>query len=154
MGRWSRQELEDAFEVYQKVGEQAGSSGDWNPWAELFTDDATYVEHLFGTMHGREEIRAWITNVMSTWPGNAMPVFPIGWYIVDEERGWIACEILNRMEDPGDGSIHQAANFTLLKYGGEGLWDYEEDIYNPQTFRDMIEVWSKRKAELSKKEDA
>jgi SnoaL-like protein len=151
VGRWSRQELDEAFEVYQRVGEEAGRTGDWHPWADLFTEDATYVEHLFGTMHGREEIRAWITKVMGEWPGNVMPSFPIGWSIVDEERGWIACEIWNQMADPGDGSLHQAANFTLLKYAGDGLWSYEEDVYNPDNFRTMIAAWTERKAGLDAK---
>jgi hypothetical protein len=45
------------------------------------------------------------------------------------------------MEDPGDGSLHQAYNFTLLKYAGRGLWSYEEDIYNPGHFQEMIKGW-------------
>lgn len=149
MGRWTGRELEDAFAEYVRVGAEAGRTKDWNPWADLFTEDATYVEHLFGDMHGREAIRAWITRVMGQFPGNAMPEFPIGWHVVDEDRGWIVCEIWNRMEDPGDGSVHQAANFTLLKYAGDGLWSYEEDVYNPDRFRAMIAEWSRRKAQLS-----
>jgi len=35
---------------------------------------------------GREAIREWIVETMGTWPGNEMPVFPIEWYIVDDER--------------------------------------------------------------------
>jgi hypothetical protein len=52
------------------------------------------------------------------------------------------------MADPGDGSVHQAYNFTLLKYAGDGLWSYEEDIYNPSHFMEMIAGWQKVKAEL------
>jgi len=148
MGTWSRDELEEAFAHYQRVGEEAGRTKDWNPWADLFTEDATYVEHLFGTMQGREAIRTWITQVMSVFPGVNMPEFPIEWYIVDEDRGWIACKIWNRMEDPGDGSVHEEANLTLLKYAGDGLWSYEEDAYNPQAFTGMIERWKARKQEL------
>jgi hypothetical protein len=29
MGRWSREELEEAFEVYQDTALKAGVSGDW-----------------------------------------------------------------------------------------------------------------------------
>ncbi len=150
MGRWTLQELEEAFAEYVRVGAEAGRTKDWNPWADLFTEDATYVEHLFGEMHGRDAIREWIVGVMGTYPGNVMPEFPIGWHVIDEDRGWIVCEIWNRMEDPGDGTVHEAANFTLLKYAGDGLWSYEEDVYNPQRFRDMIAEWSKRKEQLSR----
>ena len=37
----------------------------------------------------------------------------------------------DRFADPGDGSIHQEANITILKYAGNGQWKYEEDVYNP-----------------------
>jgi hypothetical protein len=148
MGRWSRAELEQAFADYQAAALKAGTTGDWDVWADRFTEDATYVEHLYGTMGGREAIRRWITRTMATFPGNAMPHFPIEWYMVDEERGWIACQVWNRMADPGDGSVHQAYNFTLLKYAGDGLWSYEEDIYNPSHFMEMIAGWQKVKAEL------
>ena len=142
MGGWSRQELEEAFEHYQEQVRQACATGDWNLFADLFSEDATYVEHLFGRMEGREAIREWITRVMAKWPGNEMNAFPIGWYIVDEARGWIACEIKNRMRDPGDGSIHEETNLTLLKYAGNNLWSYEEDAYNPNRFVEMIQGWS------------
>ncbi|MFN2590945.1 MAG: nuclear transport factor 2 family protein, partial [Actinomycetota bacterium] len=74
--------------------------------------------------------------------------FPIGWAIVDEDRRWIACEIFNRMRDPGDGSLFEETNLTLLKYAGEGLWSYEEDAYNPQRFVEMIGKWSTRKQDI------
>lgn len=149
MGRWSRAELEDAFATYRRVALEAGESGDWNPWADLFTPDATYIEHLYGTMGGREAIRRWITTTMGTYPGNAMPHFPVEWYIIDEERGWVVCQVWNRLADPGDGSLHQQYNFTLLKYAGDGLWDYEEDIYNPAHFGTTVAEWEAAKARLA-----
>jgi SnoaL-like domain len=149
VGRWTREELERAFADYQAVAARAGATGEWSPWADLFTEDAEYVEHLYGTMHGRDEIKAWITATMSSYPGSDMPEFPIGWHVVDEERGWIVCQVWNRMSDPGDGSVHQAYNFTLLKYAGESRWSYEEDIYNPAHFVSMIEGWERRRRELS-----
>jgi hypothetical protein len=148
MGRWTRQELEDAFARYRQVALESGESGDWNPWAELFTPDATYVEHHYGTMGGREAIRRWIVATMAQYPGKHMPHFPIEWYVIDDERGWVVCQVWNRMSDPGDGSVHQAYNFTLLKYAGEGLWEYEEDVYNPATFGTMVGEWEQRKRDL------
>lgn len=149
MGTWTREELEDAFDRYQQVAAEAGRSGDWGPWADLFTEDATYVEHHYGRFEGREAIRAWITETMSTFPGSAMPDFPVRWHVVDEERGWVVCEVLNRMEDPGDGSIHEAPNITILHYAGDGRWSYEEDVYNPAHFGTMLAGWSARRAELA-----
>ncbi|HUC37492.1 MAG TPA: nuclear transport factor 2 family protein [Acidimicrobiales bacterium] len=149
MGAWTRSELEEAFRHYKATAQAAASTKDWNAWAELFTEDAEYVEHLFGTMRGREVIREWITQTMASPPGSQMDAFPVGWSVFDEDRGWVVCQIWNRMEDPGDGSVHQAYNFTLLKYAGDGLWTYEEDIYNPAHFVHMIEAWQSAKDAVS-----
>ncbi len=78
---------------------------------------------------------------MSREPVTEMNYFPIEWSVIDEERGWVVCQVWNRMSDPGDGSLHQAYNFTLLKYAGDGKWSYEEDVYNPKHFQDMIAGW-------------
>ena len=141
MGRWTRDEIEQALENYRRVALEAGTSGDWNPWADLFTEDATYIEHLYGTLGGREAIRRWITRTMAEFPNHEMKFFPHEWYVIDEERGWVVAQIWNRMVDPGDGSLHQAYNFTLLKYAGGNRWSYEEDIYNPAHFQTMIRGW-------------
>jgi hypothetical protein len=143
-----REELEREFVAYQQRGEQAGAAGDWGPWADQFTDDGRYVEHAYGSFEGREAIRRWISGTMSTFPGNRMPLFPVNWYVVDEDRGWIVCEIANRMEDPGDGSIHEAVNITILHYAGDGQWSYEEDVYNPADFLTMLKGWRQRADQL------
>jgi hypothetical protein len=145
MGRFSREEIEQALEVYRRTALEAGTTGKWDDWADLFTEDATYVEHLFGTFGGREAIRRWITKTMRQSPNDQMKYFPHEWYIIDEERGWVVAQIWNRMEDPGDGSCHQAYNFTLLKYAGDLKWSFEEDIYNPAHFRGMLEGWLEAK---------
>jgi len=149
MGRWSRAEIEEAFENYQRLALEAGTSGDWNAWAEQFTEDATYVEHLYGTLGGREAIRRWICDTMAADINREMVHFPIEWYVIDEERGWVVCQVWNRMADPGDGSIHQAYNFTLLRYAGNLKWSYEEDVYNPAHFKDMIRGWLERRKRLA-----
>ena len=141
MGQWTRSEIEQAFTHYQQTAAQAGASGEWGAWADLFTEDATYIEHHYGTFHGREAIAGWISSCMSEYPGSDMPEFPIGWSVIDEERGWVVCQVWNRMRDPGDGSIHQEYNITILKYAGDGRWSSEEDVYNPMHFGTMLQAW-------------
>ena len=148
MGRWSREELEAAFENYQREVEKAAETGDWGRFADLFAPDATYTEHAYGNFTGRDEIRTWVVRTMTTFPGSEMTSFPISWHVVDEERGWIVCEIRNLMRDPGDGSAHEATNLTILRYGGDGLWANEEDVYNPTHFLTMVTAYLHRCAEL------
>lgn len=138
---FTRDELQAAFDGYTSTVRGITASGEWSRFADLFTEDATYVEHLFGRFEGREAIRAWITKTMSRFPGNVMTGFPIEWHVIDDDRGWIVCKIWNDMPDPGDGQRYSAYNLTVLHYAGDGLWSYEEDAYNPAAFEDMIRRW-------------
>lgn len=146
MGEHPEEEVRAAFEEFLRVG---AYGRDWKAWASLFTEDATYIEHLYGTLGGREAIRTWITTTMAQPVNRDMRYFPIEWYVIDEERGWVVCQVWNRMVDPGDGSLHQAYNFTLLKYAGDNLWSYEEDVYNPAHFKDMVVGWLQRREALA-----
>jgi hypothetical protein len=141
MTTWSRDELERAHQHFQDTANRCAASGEWRDWADLFTDDAVYLEHTFGTFHGSDEIYNWITPLMAEWPNKAMNSFPHSWCVCDEERGWWICRIENRMEDPGDGSVHQAHNITVLHYAGDMKFSYEEDAYNPAAFGPMIQGW-------------
>jgi hypothetical protein len=141
MGKWSRAELEAAFEHYQSEVRRACAANDWSIFADLFVDEATYFEHMFGEFRGRDAIRSWITATMSAFPGNSMPAFPIKWFVIDEDRGWVICDVINRMVDPGDGSVHEASNITILHYAGENQFSREEAVYNPMSFMTMVKGW-------------
>lgn len=142
-GGWTREELEAGFAHYQAQVQRCAATGDWNHFADLFTTEATYVEHAYGTFHGREEIRAWVVKTMTSAPGRWMTDFPPSWHVIDEGRGRIVCEILNVMSDAGDGVVHQPTNITILGYAGDGLFDYEEDVYNPARFVDDLRDWGR-----------
>lgn len=146
MARFSKEEIAAAFERFIAAAAEAGRTGDWNPWADLFTEDATYVEHHYGEFHGREEIRTWITATMGTPPGSLMPEFPVEWWLIDEDRDRVVFWVWNRMEDPGDGSVHQEGNITLLDYAGNDQWCREEDIYNPARFGALLKRWNAARA--------
>lgn len=139
---FSRAELEAAFEHYQATVRRAAAERDWTLFAGLFTADASYNEHAYGRFGGRPAIAQWVVRTMTTFPGNAMVAFPATWHILDPERGWIVCEIQNVMPDPGDGSLHQSPNLTILHYAGNNEFSYEEDVYNPARFMQMVAGWA------------
>ena len=141
MGQWTREELQAAHDNYRAVAKLAGSSGDWRRWADCFTEDATYREHHYGDLVGRQQIYDWITKTMHEWPNTEMTEFPHDWCVCDEERGWWICQIENRFDDPGDGGVYQAANITILHYAGNMQWSHEEDVYNPANFAPMVKAW-------------
>jgi len=151
MGRWSRAELEAAHEHFRATAAEAGRTGDWRPWADLFTEDATYTEHMYGKFNGREEIYAWISETMSQWPYTEMTEFPHDWCVCDEERGWWICQIENRFNDPGDGKVYEQYNITVLQYAGNMQFSSEEDAYNPANFGPMVSEWIAAKKANSEK---
>ena len=141
MARWKRKELEQAFETYQTAALKGARDKDWTDWANCFTEDVTYFEHHYGRFWGRERVLAWISETMSQWPASEMQAFPVSWYSVDVDKGWVICEVMNRMRDLGDGQIYQEPNITILHYAGNGRFKYEEDAYNPNNMGVMIGQW-------------
>ncbi|EON34698.1 hypothetical protein GTC6_00545 [Gordonia terrae C-6] len=141
-------ELDEAFAQFQRTVAEIAVSRDWDRYAELFTDDADYIEHALGTMRGREEIRAWIWRTMTSFPGSHMTGFPSLWHVVDAPTGRVICEVDNPMRDPGDSTHITATNITILTYAGEGRWSCEEDVYNPMEFGRAAMRWCEKAREL------
>ena len=133
--------LQSAFDRYVATIDQIASNGDWSAYADLFTEDATYREHAFGDFTGREEIRTWIVRTMTSFPGSAMTGFPPAWHVLDVPTNRVICEVRNVMPDPGDGSVHEQSNLTILTFDDAGDVVRQEDVYNPQRFADMTRRW-------------
>ena len=151
---FSAAELDAAFTRFQQTVAEIAISRDWDRFADQFTEDADYIEHALGTMHGREEIREWIWRTMTAFPGSHMTGYPSLWHVVDEERGRVICEVDNPMRDPGDGTAVTATNITILTYAGDGLWSREEDIYNPLKFGIAAMRWCEKAEALGTLDDA
>src|SRR5207247_10697654 len=103
--------------------------------------EATCTEPPLGNFRGPERIVNWVSTTMAQPPNDEMRELPSDWYVIGDEKGWVVCAIWNRMDDPGDGSVHQAVNWTLLKYAGDNRWSHEEDLYNPNEFMEMMQGW-------------
>jgi len=129
VGRFSRSELEAALETYRGARDAASKSGDWRTWAAVFTEDAHYIEHAYGEIHGRAAIEDWIVKVMAPFPHMR---FPQSWVVIDEERDALVFECRNTLDHPTEpGKEFSFPSWTRVIYAGDGLFSYEEDIYNP-----------------------
>jgi hypothetical protein len=144
MGSYSINELREAYRVFSRVSDECAESGDYNAFADLFTEDCEYNEHAFGKMRGREAVREWIVPLMRMWPNIDMR-YSHDWVVFDEEHGRIVFCARTYMVDPGDGSHHSETNWTAIDYAGDGLFSREEDIYNPANFATMLVAWQKAK---------
>ena len=123
MAKYGRDELERAFQHYWRTG-AVGES--WDKWADLFTEDADYVEHVLGNMKGREAIRAWIKPIMVEY---CELYTAYEWHIVDEASGRVVVCMQNRRDHPsGQGTI-DFPGITVLQYAGNNQWSGEEDYW-------------------------
>jgi ketosteroid isomerase-like protein len=123
MGNYSRSELEQAFQLYWRTG---AVGEDWDAWADLFAEDATYVEHVLGTMKGRETIRAWIKPIMEQF-GELYTAYE--WHTIDEEGGRAIVYMQNRRDHPSGKGTIDFPGITILEYAGDNKWKLEEDYW-------------------------
>jgi hypothetical protein len=143
-----RDEIAAAVDHFEEVCLRAFLISDHEEWVQCFTDDVTYREmamQMDGTwypqMNGRDGARHWINTVANAFPIDQMILFPISWYVIDPRRGWIVLEWRNQMADPGTGELFEERSYTRLKYGGNGRFSFEEDIYDPTRMREMLLRW-------------
>ena len=133
MTTFSRSEVEQAYQQFVAVGD----SGDWNAWADLHSEDGLWVEHHLGTFTGREAIRKGITDVMKPVP---MMVFPVEWHMIEGNR--VVYYPWQVMPDPkGGDAVYRFGCITILEYAGNGLWSYQEDLYNPKEADKVMKEW-------------
>jgi hypothetical protein len=153
VNRFTAAEITDAYAAFHEQVNGFVATGDWDSYADLFTEDAEYVEHAMGTFRGRDEIRAWSVRTMTTYPGRVMTGFPLGWQVVDADAARLVCEVRNPMPDPGDGTMLEEPNITIMTYAGDGLFSREEDVYNPLRFHTMAMDWAKIAAAHGRADD-
>ena len=123
MPAYNRDELERAFQKYWQTG---AVNENWDAWADLFAEDADYVEHVLGNMKGREKIRAWIKPIMAEY-GELYTVYE--WHTIDEEKGRLIFSMQNRRDHPSGTGTIDFPGITILDYAGGGLWRREEDYW-------------------------
>jgi hypothetical protein len=115
-----RDEVESAFRHYFLTGPV---HEDWKAWSQLFTEDATYNDHFWGTFHGPSEIQRFLEGTMSF----AAHVYsPLVWYVIDGAR--IVYKVVNRADnpEPGDDPL-EFPSLQVIQYAGDGRWSSEDD---------------------------
>jgi len=119
-----RAEIDREFRRYFMTGPVME---DWQGWASMFTDDATYFDHFYGTFTGPEEITKFLEGTM----GAAPQVYsPLVWYLIDGTR--VAYKVLNRADNPEPGAPPiDFPSYQFIEYAGNGKWRSEEDVWIP-----------------------
>ena len=135
-GTYPRSEVEVAIARYFELAKVGTTTGDWNPWVDLFTEDAIYVEHSFGILRGREAIRRWVTTATGAQP-MALEI-KAQWFVIENDL----CVIYtpNQKPAPDGGEPYQFIGLSVFCYAGKGQWCYEEDVTNPAEIMRMNEA--------------
>lgn len=140
MATFAIDEVDSAFRTYWQTG---AVGEDWDAWANLFAEDARYIEHVLGNLSGREEIRAWIKPIMAQY-GELYTVYE--WHMVDPS-GRVVVYMQNRRDHPSGSGTLDFPGITILQYAGGGLWASEEDYWaGPAAARTTEEYEKARKA--------
>ena len=98
----------------------------WSALADYFTEDAVYIDSAWGRYDGRDAILAFMDASMA---GLDDWTFPEHWTIADGNR--VVSYWSNVL--PGqraDGSAFSVPGVSILRYAGDGKFDYEYDIFN------------------------
>jgi SnoaL-like domain len=126
--------MEAAFRLYFMTGPV---HEDWQGWSRLFTDDALYHDHFWGTFRGPSEIERFLEGTMSA----ASHVYsPLRWYSVGDER--VVYEVLNRADHPIEGRAPiEFPSLQVVTYAGEGKWLAEDDWWVLWEMARMRDRW-------------
>lgn len=130
---FSRGEVEEAWRHIVAVGDE----GDWDAWADLHSEDGVWLEHHLGTQVGREQIRKTIVEVMRPVP---MMEFPVEWHLIEGNR--VVFYPWQVFPDPtGGDEVFRFGCVTIMEYAGDGLFSFQEDIYNPREGEEVVKRW-------------
>lgn len=143
---FDRDEIEREFDRYKQVVLEAAVTGNFEDYYNLYTEDATLRAPGVFRISGRKALkRFYEAEFLTREPMRHLVYYPVEWYMIDEHTGSVCAEFQCRMDDPGDGSIHEFQCFSLLKYAGHGLWNYDRDIFDPADMDAVFESWTEAK---------
>ena len=122
-----RAEIEATIQRYLELRRSA-IAGDtpWSDLKEVFTDDAVFVDSVWGRHVGVDALVEFLDTSMAgleDWD------FPHYWEAIDGDRVFLRWS--NRL--PGrraDGSSIDNMGLSYLEYAGDGKFSYEEDLYS------------------------
>ncbi len=124
--------------AFHRIWTTGSIDEDWAAWPDCLTPDVLYVERVFGTMHGREAVRAWITELMAV---RADVHAVLNWYLVKGDR--VVLNMTNRYYNPDPaGDPFDFGGISVLEYAGGGLFGYEEDYWDTTGARRAYEEFT------------
>jgi ketosteroid isomerase-like protein len=127
MAAHPRSEVEAAVDRYRQRREEIErGERPWQDLADLFTDDAVYIDPAWGRIEGRAEIAAFMEESMT---GLEDWSFPIEFIAIDGDDVVVKWTQILPGTRP-DGTRWTQSGYSTLVYAGDGRFSYEEDLLN------------------------
>lgn len=122
-----RDEVQAMVDRYLDLRERIESGhATWIDLAELFTDDAVYIDPAWGRIQGIDRIREFL---MESMRGLEDWRFPVRFAAIDGDDVVVAWRQILPGQRP-DGRPYEQTGVSLLRYGGDGKLSFEEDLLN------------------------
>lgn len=135
MPKFTQQEVEETHESYLTLrGEIETGAKPWSTLADVFTDDATFIDPAWGRIEGVETLRKFFDKSMGGLEGWT---FPQQHCLIENDV--IVTRWKNRL--PGqraDGTYYEATGCSTIYYAGGGKFRFEEDILNMVHVHELI----------------
>ena len=135
MPKFPKKEIQKALDRYHEIRDKAESGKiGWEALADVFTEDATYIDAVWGRSVGREKIRKFLHDSMQgldDWS------FPIEWTMIGDNR--VVIKFYNRL--PGrrpNGTFYEVPGISILEYAGNGKLSLEHDLYDVAHLMEVV----------------
>jgi len=99
----------------------------WSVLADLFTEDAVYIDPAWGRIDGQDAIRDFFVKSMAGLTGYGWST-PENWIMVDGHR--VVSQWDQILGDREDGTPWLVPGLSILYYAGDGLFCYSHDMLN------------------------
>lgn len=130
-------EVRAALDAYVDLRARIGRhEATWTDLADLFTEDAVYIDPAWGRLTGNAELRRFFDESMrglEDWD------FPIEFTAISGDTVVIKwTQLLPTTR--ADGSRYAQSGISTLVYAGDGKFSYEEDLLNmTHVMEDIVE---------------
>jgi hypothetical protein len=134
--RWGEPELRGFYDRHR----QRHEAGDWDGLGDLFTDDSSYFDTIWGWSHGIEAVRTFLHDSMLGLDDWAFPIHAVGY---DVETGTVFTHWTNRL--PGerpDGGHYDVPGVSVITYAGGGRMSRQMDLYDSKAMMRVIGEWT------------
>jgi hypothetical protein len=135
MPAFPREELEEMIRRFVAANDKAGDTGDWDPLARFYAEDAIYSwnngpHHEF-VARGRDEIRRFVFG--TEMAGLEKWTYPYVRTLIDDQHGevigiWRQLAPVKR----DDGTPYEIAGTggSWFRYGGSFQWVWQRDFFD------------------------